>query len=180
MAVKGKSSHVRINKKTGATAWTSRIAGGGVKPAGQFLANPHQWKRHPPEQERALVAVLNRVGWVQTVVENARTGYLIDGHMRVQAALSQGEDTPVPYVSVDVSDYEERLMLASMDKITEAALTDDTQYGALLAGLTELPDDLVTLLLKRKEKKKRERRPCRCCLDTCSKGCACHRAQEER
>lgn len=171
---------VKVDKKSGSTAWSSRIIESGVKPAGQFLAHPSQWKKHPREQERALVDVLNRVGWIQTVIENARTGYLIDGHMRVAAALSQGDDTPVPYVLVDVDEYEERLMLASMDKITEAAHADDAQFTVLLAGLTDLPDDLANLLAARKEKKTRERRPCRCCLDKCSPGCACHRDQKER
>jgi hypothetical protein len=35
--------------------------------------------------------VLDRVGWVQSVIVNRKTGRLVDGHLRVQLAVDAGE-----------------------------------------------------------------------------------------
>ena len=67
--------------------WRNRIVGHGTKPAKDFLANPHNWRIHPKPQQDAMQGVLGEVGWVQSVVENVRTGHLIDGHLRVVEAL---------------------------------------------------------------------------------------------
>lgn len=41
-----------------------------------------------------MCGALNEVGWVQRVIVNRRTGYLVDGHERVWQALQNG-DAPV-------------------------------------------------------------------------------------
>ncbi|MCY7417624.1 MAG: hypothetical protein LH650_03855, partial [Chloroflexi bacterium] len=50
------------------------------------------------------------MGWVQEVVVNNRTGYLVDGHLRAQLAISRDEAT-IPVVYVDLSEEEEALVL---------------------------------------------------------------------
>lgn len=112
--------------------WRNRIVGSGEKPASDFLANPDNWRIHPKPQQDALSGVLSEVGWVQQVVENVRTGNLIDGHLRVSLALSQGDETPVPYVQVDLSEEEERLVLATLDPLSTMAVTDTAKLDELL------------------------------------------------
>mgnify|MGYP006876735290 CR=1 FL=1 len=60
-------------------AFKNRIVGHGIKPASQFMANPLNWRQHPPEQRSLLNSVLKEIGWVQDVVENVRTGNQING-----------------------------------------------------------------------------------------------------
>ncbi len=114
-----------------ATAWRNRIIGEGEQPASQFIANPANWRTHPQAQRDAMRGALNEVGWVQRVVVNARTGYLVDGHERVWQALQNG-DAPVPYVTVDLSEAEEAYVLATLDPIGAMAAADKEQLDALL------------------------------------------------
>lgn len=170
--------------------WRNRIISTDTVRADQLQAHEQNWRIHPKAQQAALRTLIGggAVGWIQSVIVNKRTDTrwgrnrgvetIIDGHLRVQLALTAGDETPVPVTYVDLLPAEEKLALASFDKITEMAGTDNEQYDALLAGLADLPDDLTALLVRTKQK--RERNPCRCCLDKCSAGCACHRAQEER
>jgi DNA modification methylase len=115
--------------------WRNRIVGHGEKPADQFQAHPRNWRQHPKAQREALAAALNGVGWVDTVIENVQTGHLIDGHERIWQALDRGDNTPVPFTQVDLSDDEEQLILATFDSITGMAIPDQTMLEDLLADL---------------------------------------------
>jgi hypothetical protein len=127
-------------------AWRNRIVGSGVKPASEFMANPDNWRVHPSAQQDALAGVLSEVGWVEQVVENVRTGNLVNGHLRVELALRQGDETPVPYVQVDLSEEEERLILATLDPIGAMASADDEKLSELIAGI-ETEDEAIQALL---------------------------------
>lgn len=128
-------------------AWRNRIVGRGEKPASQFLANPSNWRRHSPEQQAALEALLARVGWVQGVVENRVTGHLVDGELRVRAALKRGDETPIPYVEVDLTPDEEALVLAVYDPLSAMATSDREALGALVASI-HAEDLAIANLLK--------------------------------
>lgn len=114
------------------TAWRNRIVGEGEQPASQFIANPNNWRVHPSAQRDAMRGALNEVGWVQRVIVNRRTGYLVDGHERVWQALQNG-DALVPYVEVDLDPAEEAYVLATLDPISAMAQASADQLGALLA-----------------------------------------------
>ena len=131
----------RKPKRNGAT-WANRIVASGVRPAGEFVAHPDNYRLHPHAQEDALVGVLDKVGWVQEVIVSQRTGYVIDGHLRVLAALRKGEETPVPFKEVDVSENEEALLLAALDPLSALAGHDQAKYDELLALI---PDDMLDL-----------------------------------
>jgi len=109
---------------TEAVEWRNRIVGGGVERAGDLVANPKNWRRHPKAQQAGMEAVLDEVGWVQDVIVNRQTGHLVDGHLRVELARVQGEDTPVPVKYVDLSEDEERVILATLDPLGAMAVTD--------------------------------------------------------
>jgi len=119
--------------------------GQGVKRADQFEANPNNWRTHPQSQRDALRGSLNEVGWVQQVIENVRTGHLVDGHERVWSAL-QNDNAEVPYIQVDLSEAEEAYVLATLDPIGAMATTDAKQLDELLHEV-ESSDAAVQALL---------------------------------
>lgn len=111
--------------------WQNRIVKYTEEAPDQLLAHPKNWRTHPGNQAEALRGVLADVGIVQNVIANTRTGYLIDGHLRVMEALKAGQPT-VPVTWVDLSEEEEALILATLDPLSALAGTDAAQLDALL------------------------------------------------
>jgi DNA methylase len=134
-----------VTAKAVATSWRSRIAGSGEEAPDQLLANPANWRIHPKAQQDALAGALDAVGWVQQVLVNRRTGFVVDGHARVALALSRGEPA-VPVLYVDLSPEEEALVLATLDPIGAMAGRDDEKLKALLADVTVDDAGLLALL----------------------------------
>ena len=118
--------------KAAVTTWRNRIVGEGEQVASRFIANPANWRTHPQNQRDAMRGALNEVGWVQRVIVNRSTGYLLDGHERVQQALQNGDAT-VPFVEVDLDEAEEAYVLATLDPIGAMAQASKEHLGALLA-----------------------------------------------
>lgn len=126
--------------------WNNRIVSYGEQPANQFLAHDLNARRHPPAQREALRGSLNSVGWVAPVIVSKQTGKLLDGHARVEEALSVDELSLVPFVVVDVSESQERLILASFDPITNQAYYDKEVLDALLREVSTGDAALQSLL----------------------------------
>jgi len=133
---------------TAAVEWRNRIVGHGEEAPDQLLANPRNWRIHPKAQQDALAGLLDKVGWVQDVIVNQRTGHVIDGHLRVSLAISR-EEASIPVVYVDVSPEEEALVLASLDPLAAMAVTDEEILASLLqdvvaeGALADMLDGLV-------------------------------------
>lgn len=132
-----------------ATTWRNRIVAHGTEAPEQLLANPRNFRIHPKNQQDALSGVLNEIGWIQSVIVNERTGFVIDGHLRVALAISHREPE-IPVVYVDLSDEEEALALASIDPISAMAATDKELLDSLLrdvssadAGVQQMLSDLA-------------------------------------
>lgn len=126
--------------------WRSRIVGTGEEAPDQLLANPRNWRIHPKAQQDALAGVLSEVGWVQNVIVNQRTGHVVDGHARVEIAISRGEAT-VPVVYVDLDENEEGIVLAALDPLAGMAVQDSEKWNALLAEISVTDADLRALLV---------------------------------
>lgn len=133
------------DKGKGAVALRSRIVGEGEVAPDQLLANPLNWRTHPTAQVDALEGLLKEVGWVQRVIVNRRTGHVVDGHARVSLALRRNE-AAIPVVYVDLTESEERLVLAALDPIGGLAGTDADTLDALLDGLETGDADLDAFL----------------------------------
>lgn len=112
--------------------WKNRIIGHGEEVPDQLLANPKNWRVHPKSQQDALGGVLAEVGIVDTVLVNKRTGFVVDGHLRVAMAISAHEST-IPVTYLDLSEQEEALVLATFDPVSALAVADSDQLKALLA-----------------------------------------------
>jgi hypothetical protein len=126
--------------------WQNRIIGHGVRPASSFLANDRNWRIHPRIQQEVLKGVLSDLGWVDDVTVNLRNDAawpesergvetIVDGHLRVILALREGDDTLVPVKYIDVSEDEERLILATLDPMSVMAITDKEKLDQLLEGI---------------------------------------------
>ena len=131
--------------RTLATAWRNRIVGHGEADPRSLIPNPANWRTHPREQQRALAGALGEVGWVAQVLVNRTTGHVVDGHLRVELAISRHEPT-VPVTYVELSADEERLVLATLDPLAAMASADTAKLEELLADLTPSDDALRSLL----------------------------------
>jgi hypothetical protein len=112
--------------------WANRIVGHGEEAPDGILANPANWRLHPVAQHDALAGVLAKVGWVQNVIVNRRTGHLVDGHLRVRLAVREGVAT-IPVVYVDLAPDEEALILVTLDPLAAMATADEAKLSELLA-----------------------------------------------
>lgn len=128
------------------TEWKNRIVASGEVDPKTLEPNLLNWRRHPNEQRVALEGILSEIGWVQTVVVNRNTGRLIDGHLRVLAALQKGENL-IPVTWVELTEDEERIALATFDAIARLAMTDDVALGNLL-DLVRAEDENLAAFLK--------------------------------
>jgi DNA modification methylase len=118
-----------------AAPWKSRIVGHGEEDPEQLLANPRNWRRHPGPQRDALRGALDTVGWVAQVMVNQRTGFVVDGHARVEEAIGRHEPS-IPVVYVDLAPEEEALVLATLDPIGAMAETSTERLAELLAEVS--------------------------------------------
>jgi DNA modification methylase len=126
-------------------AWRNRIVGHADVAPAELMPNPRNWRGHPDDQQRAVGGSLATVGWVVEVLVNRTTGHLVDGHLRVELALARGEPT-VPVTYVELTEDEERLVLASLDPLAAMATAEREQLALLIAGLEPVDDGLRALL----------------------------------
>lgn len=131
--------------------WNNRIVGQGDEDPEQLLANPRNWRIHPKHQQDALSEALDKIGWVQQVVVNKTTGHVVDGHLRVQLAITR-EEAAVPVVYVELSEEEEQIALATIDPLGDLAVKDEGALKGLLADLEgKLDSDILADLLDNRE-----------------------------
>jgi len=123
--------------------WANRIVAHGESAPQDLLPNPANWRQHGALQRQALTDVLGEVGLVQSVIVNRASGHLVDGHLRVELARSQGQPT-IPVVYVELSEEEERVILASLDPIAALASADREKLSELLADIEN--EDLADLV----------------------------------
>lgn len=131
-------------------SWQNRIIGTGKEDPTALMANPANWRTHPKFQQDALANILDKVGWVQQVIVNKRTGHLIDGHLRTSLAV-QRKESEIPVTYVDLDEAEEALILATLDPLAALAETDTEQLQALLAKIDtveEQSSEIQQLLTK--------------------------------
>jgi hypothetical protein len=131
--------------------WKIRIVGHGEEDPTDLLANPRNWRIHPKVQQDALEGVLDDVGWVDEIIVNQRTGFVVDGHLRVSLAISN-EMPAVPVKYVDLTEEEEMAVLATLDPIAAMAVTDLEQYTDLVAQI-DVEDERVADIMKAMEQR---------------------------
>jgi len=122
--------------------WRSRIVGYGEEAPEQLLANPFNFRAHNALQENALGGVLREVGIVQNVLVNRTTGHMIDGHLRTAMAISDGQEK-LPITYVELTEEEEKVVLATFDPLSAMAGKDEDIFKSLVDGMDEAFQALV-------------------------------------
>lgn len=126
-------------------SYKNRIVGYGDAKPEDLLANPFNFRKHPKMQQNGMNGVLTDVGWVQSVIVNKRTGNLIDGHLRVSLAMRNEEKT-IPVIYVDLSENEEKKVLATLDPLTSMASVDNEMLEKLLNDVSTDNAEVMELL----------------------------------
>jgi len=101
----------------------------------KLVPNPRNPNTHPQKQIELLAKIIKAQGWRNPVVVSKRSGFVIKGHGRLDAAKLLGADT----VPADFQDYESEAaewadMIAD-NRIAELAEADEESLKALLKDL---------------------------------------------
>jgi len=126
--------------------WRNRIVRNTEVEPRSLIENPLNFRVHSSFQSDALKSVLNKVGWVQSIIVSYNTGRVLDGHLRLKEAIENLEDT-VPVTYVDITEAEERLILATFDQITGLATYDQDTIDELFSVAAQDQQDLLNELL---------------------------------
>ena len=103
-----------------------------IVPLEELKPNPKNPNRHPGDQVELLAKVIEAQGWRQPVKVSTRSGFIVSGHGRYEAAVLLG--CPVP---VDFQDYpseaEELADLLADNRIAELAEMDEKMLAEVFA-----------------------------------------------
>jgi DNA modification methylase len=115
-------------------------------PPADLLANPGNFRTHPPSQRNAMRDQIDTIGWIQRVIVNTTTGQMIDGHLRTEIALERDEPT-VPVIYVTLTEAEEKLALLSFDALGALAEHDEDLLDRVLDEYGPAPTEHLQALL---------------------------------
>ena len=113
--------------------------------ADQLRPHPRNWRMHPTEQQAALAAVLDAIGYAGALLAREcddGTLELIDGHLRAATT----PEVEIPVLVVDLSAEEAALLLAVHDPLAAMARTDAETLLALTSDLDVRHAELEALL----------------------------------
>jgi DNA modification methylase len=98
--------------------------------AGDLLANPANWRRHPERQRAALRGLLREIGYADALLarREGESLVLVDGHLR----QSLDPDQMVPVLVLDVTEREADTLLATLDPLAALAEPDTSALASLL------------------------------------------------
>ena len=123
----------------------SRIIGLEMVDPRQLLAHPWNPKKHPGPQREVMRGLMDSVGWVAPMIHNQRTGHTLDGHMRIEEAITKGDET-IPVLVVDVAEEEEPTVLLMFDQMRALAEPDPENIKRLLNDLDEVGEQDARLV----------------------------------
>jgi len=113
-----------------------------VWPLEKLIEHPKNPNKHPKGQLQLLAKVIATTGWRAPVVVSRRSGFIIKGHGRFQAAKMAGMET----APVDLQDYaseaEEWQDMVADNRLAELAEIDEDALKDLLKELSEANADL--------------------------------------
>ena len=132
--------------------WRHRIVELVWLPPEDLMAHPMNARFHPNRQRAVMRQALDDVGWISPVIENVTTGHLLDGHLRVEEALSAGI-RKIPVVRVAISAEEEAEALVTHDAVGQLARWEKDRLDDLIATLDcdptigDLVEDIADLAI---------------------------------
>lgn len=106
-----------------------------IVPVNELYPNPKNPNQHPPEQIKALGAIIRATGWRGSITVSNRSGLIVKGHGRLMAAeLEDLTDVPVEYQDY-ASEAEELADLTADNRIAELSTTDNQLLAAIFADI---------------------------------------------
>jgi len=122
-------------------SWANRIVGHENVDPTTLIKHDANWRLHPVMQQERMRGVLDDLGWLDELMVNKTTGKILNGHMRLDLALEQGEPS-VPVRYVELTEQEELKALATFDIIGMMAAQDTRKLNALRAANSEAVEKL--------------------------------------
>ena len=78
-----------------------------IKKTSELKPNPQNPNVHPQEQIRMLSEIILKTGWRATITVSTRSGYIVKGHGRLEAAkLAKFSEVPVEYQNFETDEEE--------------------------------------------------------------------------
>lgn len=120
-------------------AWASGVpvfcAHDKVIPIGELRPNPKNPNHHPPEQIKLLAYVIRTQGWRAPITVSTRSGLIVRGHGRLEAALLDDlEEVPVDFQEYG-SEAEEMADLVADNRIAELSDIDNRKLADAFADI---------------------------------------------
>jgi len=113
-----------------------------VVPLEKLVPNPRNPNQHPPSQVALLAKVIAHQGWRSPIVVSLRSGFIVSGHGRFEAAKTLGlSQVPVDYQDFK-TDADEWAHLVADNRIAELAEIDTSGLKDLLSELKAEDFDL--------------------------------------
>jgi hypothetical protein len=107
-----------------------------------LVPHPQNPNKHPDKQIALLAKVIRHSGWRSPVVVSKRSGFIVSGHGRLEAAKLLNVKT-VPIDEQDFeSEAEEFAHLVADNRIAELSGLNDVKLTELLSGLSETDLDM--------------------------------------
>ena len=125
-----------------------------------LVPHPQNPNKHPDKQIALLAKIIINSGWRSPIVISKKTGFIVSGHGRLEAAkLLNVQNVPVD-VQEFASDADEYAHLVADNRIAELSGLSDDKLSELLSGLSDqgydmeltgFGDDEVSKLLELKQ-----------------------------
>lgn len=112
---------------------------------GKAVPNPKNPNQHPKSQIELLAKIIKAQGWRQPITISNRSGFIVKGHGRLQAAqLLKAEKVPVDFQNY-ATEAEEYADLMADNRLAELAEMNTTQLADLLQEFDtgEMPLELT-------------------------------------
>lgn len=102
----------------------------------ELIENPRNPNTHPEKQIALLAKIIRAQGWRSPIVVSERSGFIVKGHGRLQAAKTlQVEKVPVEYQQYE-NEAAEYADLIADNRISELSVADEDAIQDLLQDVT--------------------------------------------
>lgn len=109
-----------------------------LMPIEQVIPNPRNPNTHPEKQIKLLAKIIEAQGWRAPITVSCRSGFVVRGHGRLEAAQLLGLDE----VPVDLQDYESEAAewadLIADNRLAELAVIDEKALAGILADMDDM------------------------------------------
>lgn len=106
----------------------------------ELVPNPRNPNKHPDKQVALLAKIIRHQGWRAPIVVSNRSGFIVTGHGRLEAAKLLGvQSVPVNFQEF-ASEADEWAHVIADNRIAELAETDGNLLTGLLKDLGTVPE----------------------------------------